>query len=241
MSTGDAGTAIVLLAAGSGRRVGAGTNKVLLPLDGVPVLAHSVRSALRTDGVRRVVVVVRPEDRDEIGPALAPHLGTQDLWLVDGGTERHDSEARALAALRPEIESGEIGVVAIHDAARPLASTDLFAAVIATASAYGGAVPALPVPQLNQDDGTLAPTNLAAVQTPQAFRARDLLAAYDAAATDGFVGTDTAACLERYTAVEIRSVDGEPTNLKVTFPEDLALAAELLRPANDPGNDPETG
>lgn len=240
MSSGTEDAAIVLLAAGSGRRVGAATNKVLLDLDGVPVLAHSVRTALRTDGVRRVVVVVRPEDRTGIGPALAPYLGTRDAWLVDGGAERHDSEARALAALRPEIDSGEITVVAIHDAARPLATADLFATVIATARAYGGAVPALSVPQLNRLDGTLAPEGLAAVQTPQAFRARALLAAYDAAAADGFVGTDTAACLERYTDLEIRAVAGESANLKVTFAEDLALAAELIRPATDPDTRPGT-
>ncbi len=234
------GAAIVLLAAGAGRRVGAETNKVLLPLDGVPVLAHSVRTALAVPGVHRIVVVVRPEDRDAVAAALVPHLGSHDLWLVDGGTERHESESRALAALRTEIGSGEIAVVAIHDAARPLATPDLFTAVLAAAAEYGGAVPALPLRPLNRDDGTLAPADLAAVQTPQAFRARDLLAAYDAAATDGFVGTDTAACLERYTAVEIRSVAGEPTNLKVTFPEDLALAAELLRPASHPENHPGT-
>lgn len=241
MTDPSGGTAIVLLAAGAGRRVGAGTNKVLLGLDGVPVLAHSVRTALGVDGVHRIVVVVRPEDRDEIAAALGPHLGTHDVWLVDGGTERHDSEARALAALRPEIDSGEIAVVAIHDAARPLASTALFAAVIGTAREYGGAVPAVAVPQLNRVDGTLAPADLAAVQTPQAFRAPDLLAAYDAAAADGFVGTDTAACLERYGTVEIRSVDGEPANLKVTFAEDLALAAALISPADRPGTGPANG
>jgi len=226
------GAAIVLLAAGAGRRVGAETNKVLLPLDGVPVLAHSVRTALGVDGVHRIVVVVRPEDRTEVAAALAPHLGTHDLWLVDGGAERHDSESRALEALRAEITSGEITVVAIHDAARPLATPALFARVIATALARGGAVPATAVAQLNRADGTLAPADLAAVQTPQAFRATDLLTAYDAAAADGFVGTDTAACLERYTDLEIRAVDGELTNLKVTFAEDLALAAELITPAS---------
>lgn len=234
MSTGSApgGAAIVLLAAGSGRRVGAETNKVLLPLDGVPVLAHSVRTALGVDGVHRIVVVVRPEDRTEVTDALAPHLGTHDLWLVDGGAERHDSEARALEALRAEITAGEIAVVAIHDGARPLASAELFGTVLTAAREYGGAVPATAVAQLNRADGSLAPEDLAAVQTPQAFRAPDLLAAYDAAAADGFVGTDTAACLERYTDLEIRAVAGEPTNLKVTFAEDLALAAELVRPTS---------
>lgn len=225
-------SAIVLLAAGAGSRVGAGTNKVLLPLDGVPLLAHSVRTALAVEDAHRIVVVVRPEDRDQVAAALAPYLGTHDVWLVDGGRERHDSETRALEALRPEIESGEIAVVAIHDGARPLASAALFRTVIEVAAEHGAAVPARPVSGLTDLAGAPAGGDLVGVQTPQAFRAPDLLAAYTAAAADGFVGTDTAACLERYADIGIRAVDGEATNLKVTFPEDLALAEELISAAN---------
>jgi 2-C-methyl-D-erythritol 4-phosphate cytidylyltransferase len=219
--------AVVLLAAGSGRRVGAERNKVLMDLDGVPVLAHSVRTALRVDGAHRVVVVIRPEDREEVAEALTPHLGPHDVWLVDGGEERHDSEQRALGALRADVEAGEIDVVAIHDAARPLASAELFRTAIDVAAADGAAVPAVPAGRLNNDDGSLAPEGLVAVQTPQAFRAAPLLAAYDAAAVDGFVGTDTAACLERYADLPISTVIGERRNLKITFPEDLRLVAEL--------------
>lgn len=225
--------AIVLLAAGSGRRVGADRNKVLLPLGGVPVLAHSLRTALQVAEVRRIIVVIRPEDRDDVTAALVPHLGGTDIWLVDGGAERHDSESRAIDALRPDIESGEVTVVAIHDAARPLASNTLFGAVIAEANVSGAAVPVLQVGQLSYADGSLAAPRLAAVQTPQAFRADTLAAAFSAAAVDGFVGTDTAACLERYTDQTVSAVAGEATNLKVTFPEDLALASELLQPEPD--------
>lgn len=224
----SARAAIVLLAAGSGRRVGADRNKVLLPLDGIPVLAHSVRTALDVDGAHRVVVVVRAEDRAEIGEALAPYLGSHDVWLVDGGAERHDSEYQALRSLRTDIERGEIDVVAIHDAARPLASATLFRAVIDAAAARGAAVPAVPAGRLSNADGSLADDDLVAVQTPQAFRAGPLLTSYDAAAADGFVGTDTAACLERYADTTIHPVDGEPRNLKITFGEDLRLAEELL-------------
>jgi len=220
--------AIVVLAAGSGRRVGAERNKVLLGLDGTPVLAHSVRTALAVDGVHRVVLVVRPEDRAEGAGALAPHLGAHDAWLVDGGEERHHSEYQALRALRPDIEDGEIDVVAIHDAARPLASAALFRAVIETAAATGAAVPAVPAGSLNHTDGSRAPDDLVAVQTPQAFGAQVLLTAYDAAEADGFVGTDTAACLERYADAVIRAVDGERHNVKITFPGDLRYAEELI-------------
>ncbi|MET3962400.1 2-C-methyl-D-erythritol 4-phosphate cytidylyltransferase [Marmoricola sp. OAE513] len=221
-------TAIVLLAAGSGRRVGAEKNKVLLPLGGSPILARSVRTALAVESCTRIVVVVRPEDRDEVGAALAPHLGPYDVWLVDGGEERHDSETRALEALRTDIDAGELDVVAIHDGARPLASAALFTAVVAAADRYGAAVPVLRTVPLSNADGSRAPSGLAAVQTPQAFAAGPLVAAYDAAAANGFRGTDTAACLERYTDLAVHAVDGEAANIKVTFPEDLALAEELL-------------
>ncbi|MFL6060105.1 MAG: 2-C-methyl-D-erythritol 4-phosphate cytidylyltransferase [Marmoricola sp.] len=231
----SARAAIVLLAAGSGRRVGARRNKVLLPLDGVAVLAHGVRTALAVDSAVRVVVVVRPEDHADVAAALRPVIGNHDVWVVEGGAERHDSEARALDALRADIGAGEIDVVAIHDGARPLASEGLFAAVIATAAAHGAAVPAVPAPGLAHLDGSRAPLGLVAVQTPQAFAARALLEAYDAAAAEGFTGTDTAACLERYSEVRVHAVDGEAGNLKVTFAEDLALAEELIvagRPAS---------
>lgn len=227
-------TAAVLLAAGSGTRVGAETNKVLLPLGGVPILARSVRTVLDVEGVHRVVLVVRPEDRDAVAESVAPHLGAHDLWIVDGGAQRHDSEWQALRVLAADIDNGELDVVAIHDAARPLAGIELWRAVIDAAAEVGGAIPVVETPQLSRSDGSLAPAGLVAVQTPQAFRAGDLLQAYRRAREDGFVGTDTAACLERYADVAIAGVASTPSNLKVTFPEDIGLAEALLDPVSPP-------
>ncbi len=231
--SGPARAAVVLLAAGAGNRVGAEVNKILLPLDARPVLAHGLRTVLALENVHRIVVVVRPGDREAVVAALEPHLGTHDLWLVDGGAERHDSEARALDALRAEILAGEIDIVALHDAARPLATVELFTAVIDAASRYGAAVPVLRAGPLSSRDGTAAPGDLVAVQTPQAFAAGTLLEAYDAAAADGFAGTDTAACLERYSSTGMHAIPGEATNLKITFPEDVAFASVLITPARD--------
>jgi 2-C-methyl-D-erythritol 4-phosphate cytidylyltransferase len=219
--------AVVVLAAGSGTRVGAGANKVLLPLGGVPVLAWSVRDALTLDDVRRVLVVVRPGDQDAVADALAPHLGDAEVGLVTGGSTRHASEWNALRALSPEIEAGAVDVVAIHDGARPLAGRELFAATIEAARARGGAIPVVRLPGLLALDGRQLPAELDGVQTPQAFRAGDLLAAYTRAEADGFDGTDTAACLARYTDLPVVAVLGSPRNLKITFPEDLELARRL--------------
>ncbi len=226
--------AAVLLAAGAGVRVGAvqedrPVNKVLVPLDGVPILARSVRTVLDVAAVQRVVLVVRPEDRDAVAEAVAPHLGAHDLWVVDGGATRPDSEWQALRVLAEDIEAGELDVVAVHDAARPLASRELWTEVLASAAEHGGAIPVRPAPQLSHTDGSLAPAGLVGVQTPQAFRADVLLEAYRRAREDGFEGTDTASFLERYAEVTIAAVAGSPANLKITFAEDLGLAEALLQ------------
>lgn len=219
--------AVVILAAGSGSRVGAEVNKILLPLGDAPVLVWSVRDALALPDVRRVVLVVRPEERDEVAAALAPHLGDSEVLGVEGGASRHESEWNAIRALAPDITAGTIDVVAIHDGARPLAGRDLFASTLAAAREHGGAIPVVPLGSLLTDAGTPGGDDLVGVQTPQAFRAEELLAAYRAADADGFLGTDTASCLERYSELRIAAVPSSPLNLKITFPEDVALAADL--------------
>ena len=220
-------TAVVILAAGSGSRVGATVNKVLLPLRGVPVLVWSVRDALALSGVRRLVLVVRAEDRAAVEAAVAPHLADREVLVVDGGATRHASEWAALRVLAPDIEAGEVDVVVVHDGARPLAGRPLWETVVATAREVGGAIPVVPVTHLLRPDHRLVTEQVGGVQTPQAFRAADVLAAYRAASVDGFEGTDTSACVAAYRDVKVAAVAGSPLNLKVTFPEDVALAEEL--------------
>lgn len=233
---------VVVLGAGSGSRVGAGVNKVLLPLAGRPVLAWSVLAALGTPGVDRVLVVAHPDELDEVAEALAPHLpdnstdntgggdgpGAPEVGLVAGGLTRHASESRALRALTADVEAGRTDVVVVHDGARPLAPVALFTAVVAAARARGGALPGAPVTGVLTRALQPVPSALVGVQTPQAFRAGPLLAAYRRADDDGFEGTDTAACFARYADLPVVAVASGPANLKVTWPEDLALAEELL-------------
>ncbi|TIC88526.1 4-diphosphocytidyl-2C-methyl-D-erythritol kinase [Nocardioides sp. GY 10113] len=238
------GAAIVVLGAGSGSRVGAGVNKILLPLGPRPVLAWSVRAALAVPGVVRVVVVCAPGEREAVAAALLPDLGEErEVLLVEGGATRHASEEAALELLGPDIDAGRIDAVAIHDGARPLAPPALFATALDTARRYGGAVPVVDLAGLLPRDPAspaLGPTSpgrgagdgrvLRGVQTPQAFRAQPLRRAYQAAAAEGFEGTDTAACFERSAPdrFEVHAIEGSPTNLKVTWPEDLATAAALV-------------
>ena len=150
------------------------------------------------------------------------------MALVDGGPSRHASEWNALRAVAAHVESGRTEVVVVHDGARPLAGPALFDAVVAAARECGGALPAVPARGLVTAALRPAPGPLVGVQTPQAFRAAPLLAAYRSAERDGFEGTDTAATFVRYAGLPVRAVPSSATNLKVTWPEDLTLAEALL-------------
>lgn len=238
--------AVVVLAGGSGTRVGAGVNKVLLDLAGESVLARSVRTAVTLPEVGVVVLVVRAGDEDAVAVALAPVVGLAEergveIRMTTGGTTRHDSETAALAALA---DLPGLDVVAVHDAARPLATPELYADVAAAALAHGGAVPAAPVEHLVVRAGGPVPgagrsVRTVGVQTPQAFRADVLRAAYAWAGRTGFAGTDTAACVAAWAEadgtsagtrpdVRIVAVDSTARNLKVTYAGDLRVAAALL-------------
>jgi 2-C-methyl-D-erythritol 4-phosphate cytidylyltransferase len=221
--------AVVVLAAGSGSRVGADVNKVLLPVAGVPVVARSVRTARSVPGVRRLVLVVRDGEQDDVRAAVEPHLlgDGPEVAMVTGGETRHRSEWSALELLAPSIEAGEIDIVAMHDAARPLAGVLLYEAVLATAERLGGAIPVAPLPDLVTMDAAPLPDHLVGVQTPQAFRAAALLAAHRAARSDGFEATDTAGCLAEYADVVIGAVESDAGNLKVTVPDDFLVAEAL--------------
>jgi 2-C-methyl-D-erythritol 4-phosphate cytidylyltransferase len=223
-------SAVVVLAAGAGTRVGGETNKILMPLAGVPVVTRSVRVACGVPGVVRVVLVVREGEQDAVRSAVEPHLepGGPEVAMVVGGATRHRSEWAALTVLATAIEAGDVEVVAMHDAARPLADPRLYNAVLTAARRVGGASPVAPLTDLVSVDGGLLPPGLVGVQTPQAFRARDLLAAHRAAEADGYEATDTAGILAAYSDVPVAAVASSKRNLKLTVADDFVVAEALI-------------
>lgn len=225
--------AAVVLAGGSGTRVGADGNKVYLPLAGRRLVSWALQAFADVPTVRRLVLVVRPADRALAEQTVGSEVRAR-VEIVEGGPSRHHSEHQALVHLGPAIRAGQIDVVAIHDGARPLAGRQLITETIDAARRHGAAVPGVPLDDVGVPHpaaGVLAePANrrLVRVQTPQAFRAQPLLTAYECAARDGFVGTDTAACMERYSGLAVHCLPGDPCNIKVTYPQDLLLAERLL-------------
>jgi 2-C-methyl-D-erythritol 4-phosphate cytidylyltransferase len=226
--------AAVVLAGGSGTRLGAERNKVYLPLRGRPVLAWSLATFTGMPEVGAIVLVVREPDRPLAEQVLAEHTAG-GVEVVVGGRTRQESELAGLRRLAARIDGGEIDAVLVHDAARPLAGRELASSVLAAARAHGGAVPGLRRDDLAAaaaDGSGLAgpsPEGLVAVQTPQAFRATPLLAAYEEAARCGFVGTDTASCMERFAPeLSIRWVPGDERNIKITYAHDLLVAEHAV-------------
>lgn len=223
-----------MLAGGAGTRVGAGVNKVFLPIAGRRVVSWSVDALARVPEVGVVLLVVRPEDHAYVTEVLETELGHRAVEVIHGGAQRQESELNALRHLGPRISAGAIDVVLMHDAARPLPTPELVTAVLATARTDGGAVPGVQDDDLRPlgPDGYLArhdePGRLVRMQTPQGFRARPLLDAYEQAAREGFLGTDTASCVERFSDLPVRCIQGESTNLKITYSDDLRIAERLL-------------
>lgn len=223
----------VVLAAGLGTRVGADGNKAYLPLAGRPMMVWSLETLTQLTEVSRTILVFRRGEYTLARDAVDREIGSQKVEFVEGGDTRHGSETNVVDYLAADIESGDIDVVAIHDAARPLAGPEMFREAIALARVSGGALPSLAVRNLAVSDGArLNPApggaGVVRVQTPQAFRAPELLHAYRRAERDGFEGTDTSSCVERYTDVRVQTFRGRAANLKVTYARDVAVAEQLL-------------
>lgn len=222
----------VVLAAGIGSRVGADGNKAYLLLAGRSMLSWSVQAVADTAEIGRVILVHRRGERAVAERALQDDLPGRTVELVEGGASRHESEFNMLRHIAADIENGAVDIVLIHDAARPLAGPDMMRAALGTARTYGGAVPAVTAVGLARPlpDGGLEPLTqrLVRVQTPQAFRARPLLDAYRRADAEAFEGTDTSACVQHFTDLDVRVFPGAATNLKVTYPPDIRLAEHLL-------------
>jgi 2-C-methyl-D-erythritol 4-phosphate cytidylyltransferase len=224
----------VVLGAGQGTRMGAGRNKVLLTLRGKPILVHALTAFEQTPRVAETLLVAHPDEVAMCQGMMADVGLAKVAAVIPGGATRHQSEDRALTWLRPRIEAGEIALLLVHDGARPLITSDEIAALIMATAATGGALlaaaPDETLLQLDDEGGVVRawPSDeLALAQTPQAFDARRLLAAYDTARADGFEGSDTAASFER-AGGQVQVVFASSTNIKITTPDDLIRAEALL-------------
>jgi 2-C-methyl-D-erythritol 4-phosphate cytidylyltransferase len=226
----------VVVAAGSSVRMGGRVRKPYLKLCGRPLLAWTVERLARAPGLRQVVVVIRPQDARRAARAvqLARLPARVQVTFVHGGPRRQDSVHSGLRATSATAE-----VVLIHDAARPFPPLKAMQDAVECAARHGGAILALPVRDtVKQQDGarrmpgiarTVPRAGLWLAQTPQVFRRALALELFERLAREAPRGevTDDAAVCERF-GRRVLLVPGSATNLKITNPEDLRIAAALL-------------
>lgn len=220
--------AALVAAAGSSSRMG-GVNKLLQPLDGVPVLARTLTALQLARRIDEIVVAAREEDFLEISRLCRTYGITKCTKVIRGG------ESRAHSVLLAALEAGEdMELLAVQDGARPLVTPELIDAVAEAAARTGAAAPAVAVKDTIKsvrEDGTVAETldrsALRAVQTPQIFEGSLLKAALQAAVEGDIPVTDDCSAVERL-GKRVYLVDGDEENLKITTPVDLILAEAIL-------------
>lgn len=219
----------VVAAAGSSTRMGGETSKLLLPLDGVPVLARTLLALDQASRVDAIVIAAREEDILPFSDLCKTFELRKPVKVVRGGESREHSVL--LAALEADSRTE---LLAVHDGARPLATPALIDAVIDMAAKCNAAAPAVPlkdtvkVTEGDQVVETLDRDRLAAVQTPQVFEANLLKAALQSALDAGAALTDDCSAVERLGKI-VYLVEGTEENIKITTPADMAVAEALLR------------
>jgi 2-C-methyl-D-erythritol 4-phosphate cytidylyltransferase len=223
--------AVIMPAAGQSSRFGGREKKPFTSLDGRPVWQRAAELFWNHDDVSKVYIVISPEDREEFRTRFQHLIAFANAEVVDGGKERFDSVANALARI-PEL----VEFVAVHDAVRPLATPALVDAVFRESFKTGAAMLAIPVadtlkrvdPVTNHVTETVSRSGLWQAQTPQVFRRDWLAEAY--ASRGSFPGaiTDDAQLLEA-AGHAVAVVPGSPFNFKITTQDDLQLADAIVK------------
>lgn len=220
----------IVVAAGQSSRMGSGVSKVLRPVGGKPLIVRTLERFVRSRTVERVVAVVAPDVlaqcRECVQAALPP--GALQITFCLGGARRQDSVKAGLASL-----DGDCDTVLIHDGARPLIEPAVIDRCVAESS--GGRSLCVAVPARNTIkravDGlvqeTLPRALLWEVQTPQVFSLPTIKEAYELADREGLKVTDDASLVE-HLGRPVWIVEGNTTNIKVTYPEDIVIAEALV-------------
>ena len=218
---------LLIAAAGSGRRMGADRNKLLLPLAGKPVIAWTLKAALAAEQIHWIGVVGQEIDREPILDLVRD--ANKPVTWIQGGSTRQESVLRGLAGLPEAAEQ-----VLIHDGARCLAEPALFdrcAMALASGQALIAATPVTDTIKRVDADGVITDTpdrsELWAAQTPQGFQVDQLRHGHAEAEANGWTVTDDASLYERL-GWPVQVLDAGPSNIKVTTPFDLTVAEAVL-------------
>jgi len=214
----------IIPAAGMGVRMGGGTPKQFLSLDGIPIFVHTLRKFVAADAIDEIILALRPEEMERAEKDLEREHFAKPLRLVSGGDSRQETVARALAEAPETTE-----LVVVHDAVRPFVELEMIRKVVEAARQDGAAILGIPsadtVKQVERQTilGTVPRERIVLAQTPQAFRYDIIREAFARAAADGFGGTDESSLVERL-GHPVVVLMGSDRNIKITKPSDLPIA-----------------
>jgi 2-C-methyl-D-erythritol 4-phosphate cytidylyltransferase len=217
---------VVIPAAGQGKRMKAGKNKLFIELSGIPIIVYTLRVFEEDPDCRGIILSINPAEKDYFNQLIAAYGLKKIKKLVMGGKERQQSVYNGL-------QHAEEDIVLVHDGARPFINLGQISELTAAASLHGGAVIAVPVKDTIKKAAnkkvleTVERSSLWAVQTPQAFRVSILKRAYEQAEAEAFLGTDDASLLERINE-QVVIIEGNYDNIKITTQEDLYFAEAIL-------------
>ena len=220
---------VIFPAAGQGKRMGLGFNKIFTELSGKPILIQTLLTFSRCDCVDELIIAVDINEMEIIRKVLSKIPKLKPYKIVAGGSERQYSVYNGLMAVDPASD-----IVLVHDAARPLISETVIQNVINEVMISGSAVCAVPVKDTTAEINEMGfiervpdRNKLWAIQTPQGFKKEILIEAHKKAQEDNFLGTDESSLVRR-TSHAVKLVMGDYNNIKVTTPTDLVIAEMLF-------------
>lgn len=222
--------AAIIASAGQSRRMGGKINKQFIEINGLPLLAHTLKAFQNSPQIDQIIIAIESNNIDLCQNEIVNKFNiSKVLKIVPGGKERQDSIYNAIKELPDDIE-----YVLIHDGARPMVTQEIIHRVIEEVKINKAVITAVPVKdtikEIKNDIivSTLNRANLVSVQTPQAFEINIIKRAYDEAYKNNFLGTDDAMLVERL-GIPIRVVMGSYSNIKVTTPEDMEIVRKICK------------
>ena len=224
-------TVALIVAGGSGKRMGCDRSKQYLVLGGVPIIVHTLRAFEKASLVHDIILVVPERDIDYVKLSIIEQYSISKVtYIIAGGEKRQDSVRNGLESV-----SNDCHVVVIHDGVRPFISAELINTAVMKAHEEGAVTVGVPVKDTVKSvsgDGIIKETldrqELWLTQTPQAFTREIIQQAYRRAYEDNFYGTDEASLVERMN-VKVIMVNGTYENIKITTPEDLAIGEFITK------------
>lgn len=221
---------VIIVSAGSGSRMKSNINKQFLKIRGKEVIAHTIDKFYKNKNIGEIIIVVREGEKEFFQENIINKYGYKNIKVALGGKERQNSVYNGLKEVNEKCE-----IVLIHDGARPFVTNEIIEKSIECAKECNGAIVGVPVKDTikvvsknNEVCNTPNRSTLWSIQTPQVFNYLLIIKAHEKAKYDKYYGTDDSMLME-YLGYNVKVVEGSYNNIKITTPEDLKIAEEILK------------